>query len=324
MSKNVVKNQHTVWRKYLQPWTDDLKTTKGYLYCLDKNKNEIRKQGVEGVAVERYFYDISMLNNKDEKLFNLMFKKYFPKINVSLNKNSSYLEKDYLEKEFISKSEDIGGKYLKKLLNKENPFNDNDYDFKISFCYIYLKSLKDSNIISEEDLENNLNEMNEFIGGNEKYQFFEFVSIQMLRTQANRILIENTTNETKTIFPNGNFKGTSEASFPLMMIVNSKILTEAFFKNDFCVELIDNQTNVDFITGDNPVILYGDNKTYFEAYYPISPKIAIIIKNTINKFTIRTSKNNDEIISLNNLIYEKSLNQVYAKEYDNLQKFLKK
>ena len=326
MSKTTVKRQHTVWRKYLQPWTDDLNSTEGKLYCLFKDKNVVSPKPISilNLAAKTYAYDISMITKEDENLFSLFFKNLLNEPNTTINKKLPYKEKDFLENQFISKYENIGEKFLKRMLDKKIPF-DKQLDLGDSFKFLYLNELYKRNEISKETYDIKAKEMEEkIINSDDEYLFFLFVSIQMFRTLGNKELVMNATNEAKNIYKGGNFEGTSEAIFPLSMIPFSKKLADFFYENNYCVELICNETNINFITSDNSVVTYGDCKSFFEAYYPISPKIAIFLKRTIYNNVVRACNDINEINRLNNLTYERSFKQVYAKEYDELVKFLKK
>lgn len=100
------------------------------------------------------------------------------------------------------------------------------------------------------------------------------------------------------------------------------------------LEILENNTNLDFITCDSPVInLTGKdfkNPTVF--YYPITPKIAIKLKiydlfydinNDINnKVIIINDDNVNEIIELNKIVFKNSYNEIYSNNEETLKSFL--
>lgn len=84
-----------------------------------------------------------------------------------------------------------------------------------------------------------------------------------------------------------------------------------------------------FITGDCSVInliadynLKEENLKKLELFYPITPKLAIIYKNTIKNNTIKTIHDVNEIDKLNNKMYEAATKQVYACEKKDLNKYI--
>lgn len=77
---------------------------------------------------------------------------------------------------------------------------------------------------------------------------------------------------------------------------------------NFYLEMIQNNTNKNFVTSDGPIINLCANYSEIgpeyisgmELYYPVSPKIAIICKYGSTK-NVRTSVNSEEVIDRLNL-----------------------
>ncbi|AEF86624.1 conserved hypothetical protein [Treponema primitia ZAS-2] len=93
--------------------------------------------------------------------------------------------------------------------------------------------------------------------------------------------------------------------------------------------LIINQSNSDFITGDQPVINLkatslesGIPTTSTEIYYPFSPKLAILLSETFTA-TELIIKDGDNIHYYNNFICDDSVSQVYAANSDCLNAYMK-
>ena len=151
----------------------------------------------------------------------------------------------------------------------------------------------------------------------------------MLRTWRSRDSILNSIKETIERFESSCLQNTTEAMFPLMMVVNAQILATAFCKNNFYIELLKNETNQDFITGDFPIInLYAEydkiNESLdkMELYYPINPRVAIICKNSIYKNTTTSVKDEAKVDEYNRKIIASAIKQVYAIKESDIKKYI--
>ena len=151
----------------------------------------------------------------------------------------------------------------------------------------------------------------------------------MLRTWRSRDSILNSIKETIEKFESSCLQNTTEAMFPLMMVVNAQILATAFCKNNFYIELLKNETNQDFITGDFPIInLYAEydkiNESLdkMELYYPINPRVAIICKNSICKNTTTSVKDEAKVDEYNRKIIASAIKQVYAFKESDIKKYI--
>ena len=58
-NKNIKKNQHYVWQKYLSPWKEDDK----HIWCFDKKSDISYRTTTKSTAYEKLFYKIPELNN---------------------------------------------------------------------------------------------------------------------------------------------------------------------------------------------------------------------------------------------------------------------
>jgi len=102
--------------------------------------------------------------------------------------------------------------------------------------------------------------------------------------------------------------------------------------NNTSLLLLQNNSDVPFITGDQPVI--NTKATYhsstndlteeLELYYPISPTIAILINLKSNEYTTRKYKvTKKEATSYNNLIADASHQELFAQDKSHLEPYLK-
>jgi len=101
-------------------------------------------------------------------------------------------------------------------------------------------------------------------------------------------------------------------------------------RNSFRLVLLKNSTEVDFITGDQPIINTHVTRTKkfepiteLELYYPVSPKLAILM--TKNDSLARGEKvelSVSEVEKYNDQIFKQSHSQIYAKSRSDLEKYL--
>ena len=329
--------QHLVWRKYLAPWTDNVNSTEGAIYWFLKKNNQVMpKQSTTNIAVERYTYDISNINEDDKTIIKQYYDKWLNnqsllKLRSRLNDTDDIFKKDYIENNFISPIEHNGIEILNSLYNHQFPFDGPTLLEDVSeLMRINLLNHLFFNkpIFNEEEM---LSLSNYALNNQEidkRYQFYEYISVQMFRTWKSKDTIDKSIKETIEKYPDSRLKNVSDAMFPLMMIVNSVILATAFCKNNFYIQMIDNKSTQDFITGDLPIINLCANyneinssPNRMELYYPISPKLAIICKNSI--------KRNEEIVlndakvvdDYNKKIFAAASKQVFASQESDLEKY---
>ena len=82
---------------------------------------------------------------------------------------------------------------------------------------------------------------------------------------------------------------------------------------------LNNKTNISFITGDQPVINIAERKKNDKIkklifYYPISPKIAILVSNNFHKNENVDITENNQVKQYNKSIVQESLEQIYGNQ----------
>ena len=257
---NLVKKQkqHYVWRHYLSKWSFSDK-----IWCL--RNNEIFPSGLMGVGNIRFFYKLNELTEEDIKLIRLL---YIDKMNPmiqDLNRNwieiftavqrlrvnaQSTGQFDKIQKEIdvltYNFEEDIHGTYeaialpiFKKIYNKDLSFIDEDeyYNFNTYLCEQYFRT--NARKEAHKRIQNNFPQIDAARIWN--------ISAHMLAT-----------------------------------MLAFGIVRE---KQNLRYTLLENTTELEFITGDQPVInTYAKPEALtplsyeeFELYYPITPKLALLI-----------------------------------------------
>lgn len=314
-------------------WTDSPDNTTGKLYCYDVIKNEIRHQSIGDVAVQNYSYDISTLNEADKKLVIDYFQRWLDKkitltkCFVKLKKTNEIFKKDYIETNFISFVEEQGLKMLKKLYDLQFPFEGRSELEKVEkeMSFVLLQSLFGYTDIKRiENLCARSLELRRNPSEDLRFKFYEFLCVQMFRTWRSKDNTFKAVSDTKKNFPETKFKDTTKAIFPLMMIVNAEMLANNLCEKDFYIELIENESGKNFLTGDFPVInLSADYKKEEESkeliiYYPLSPLLAIKCTNSIKHNKIVKIKDDNIVDRYNKKIVEAATKQIYAKNKDDL------
>ncbi|MHB1546137.1 MAG: DUF4238 domain-containing protein [bacterium] len=290
-NNNNKKNQHYVWRKYLESWADN-----GKIFCL--RNNNIFQTNTKNIGVENYFYKLPSLNGDEIRLI----QDFIKSLNMSdkiKNLNYGWLENLFIPFAII-KSLNINDKETVDKLNKMEINCEEDYHSRIeSDSMSFIKSILKGNIdvlYSEE---------------NYYLSFIYFICTQYFRTKKMKQLISNF----KCINKNIN----TENIWPVLRFILTTNLSYNLITLKYKIILIRNESSLEFIAGDQPLInIYpitdennSPKKLIF--YYPISPKIALLIMENTESLKKSISVNDCKKINRwNMLIVEKSCEQIYA------------
>jgi hypothetical protein len=288
----MTKRQHYVWRNYLEAWANN-----GQICCL-RDRTQLIKTNLMNIAQEKYFYEAIPLNREEfefiAKFINsldptahaLMWSN-FDNYNLCANSPEELFRKEGLE-DYHSLIEKLGIPIIEKI-----------YKHDLSFFY---------------------NEK-------EKNDFSAFIGFQYSRTKKMRENIRKsfTIQKFTPLFPPQMRPNILANAFNFLFsdIIGNWVSSNAK------ILLIINQSNSDFITGDQPVINLratslesGIPTTSTELYYPISPKLAILLSETFTE-TELIINNDDKIHYYNNFTYNNSVSQVYAANVDSLNVYMK-
>ena len=300
----ITKRQHYVWRYYLSQWTDN-QTVEGNLFCCRNGK--IFFTGLMNIGQENYFYKFinisdveewwieqlciyKNLENELKQIDKIWLESYrFPfKLIEQLNSlgiKNEKLFQDIInqgEESIYSKIEEIGKPYLDKILKEDCSFYDNFDD---------------------------------------KFIFNLFICEQYFRTKKR---LEELKSSNAFNMDYTKIWGPMRHIFSTNLAVNLTNTKEKQFKLKF----INNKTSVNFITGDQPIInRYSTKESQgkvldkFEFYYPITPKLAILITDKDYKKNELEITDFSKIHYFNDLIFINSLEQVYATSQDELERY---
>ena len=288
----ITKKQHYVWRFYLKPWTDSKKT----IACCRNDK--VFRSDLMGVGQENYFYkfvEISdteawwiekiALNGNEPDLLKKMcinwirtYREPFRAINLlkemGVNNEEEFdkLIKQGEEKAYCA-TEEVGKPYLEKIYKQDLSFYNNFDDKSVFNIYLCEQYFR-----TKKRHESLINSSKHGIDTHKLWSVFRHIF-------ATKLAFNLTYN------PNKNFK----------------------------LFLLNNKTKNNFITGDQPIInryatkeLQGKPIDKFEFYYPITPKLALLLTEKEYSDDELNVTNQSLITELNDLIFYNSQEQVYG------------
>ncbi len=286
------KKQHYVWRFYLKPWTDDNQS----IACCRNDK--IFRSNLMGIGQENYFY--KFIEISDDEAW------WIEKISLDGN------EPDLLQKMCLSWVQTYRTPY--KLINALRKMG---IDAKSQFEKIinegeeklYCKSEEIGLPYFEKLYSEDLSFYDSIDG---KSDFNIYICDQFFRTKKRQECLSNLQNRginLQKLWPVFRHIFATKLAFTFTYSVDKK----------FNIFLLHNRTEINFITGDQPVInryatkeLQGKPIDKFEFYYPLTPKLAILL--TEKKYTPEelTIYDTSMIIELNDLIFYNSQEQIYG------------
>jgi len=304
MANHITKRQHYVWREFLGNWTQEQS-----LPTLIISKNKIINTNLMNVAQQRHFYKFNVYN----KLEVAFLKHMCSTTNGPVKK----LQEDMLEAVLMFNE--------LKSIHKEAKIKDSHHlkileynGFEDFHTAIEREGRKLINCRSLDDLKL-------FNTPENKYQALMFLCFQYFRTKKQREQINNEFVDNKTIFDADNV-----FSF-VVLILATKVAQNISFDKKISYTLLEINNNLEFITTDQPVInLLGNvkdekgNTSDMNFFYPISPKFAIKIEFIEGKKLYNlVNPTDDEVKELNRKMYNESNDFIFAREENQLNKFIK-
>jgi hypothetical protein len=256
--KGKIRN-HYVWRHYLKPWTNK----SGKIIC--KREGKIIETGTTNIGLERYFYKIKLLTIDDFTFIKKIFLNENNPVTFSLNEH--WFKMFSWVNMLVSLKDKINDNNLLQELEKlTNDFNENIYNFIENTSIKYLDFLYKKDISFYDNENDNLG-------------FNIFICEQYFRTKEMKKRMMGTHVPIKNV----NYENCWNIISHVLATNLAATLTAK--RNDFQCILLNNNTDIPFYTSDQPVINIAAEKAklekltnyQFEFYYPITPKIAILI-----------------------------------------------
>ncbi|GLR75272.1 DUF4238 domain-containing protein [Aliivibrio sifiae] len=299
------KEHHYVWANYLLNWSNDRKNV-----WFKSTKGKLINDSVRMIAKERYFYQISHLNNEHELLIDLMSRK------SEIRENHLQFLKHFLDyQKFEGIFKTNGGKNqefdIAMEAHRHNTLENlhTSYENNAKFS---IKSLTNRDLSFLQDTK-------------ESISFFHYLGQQFTRTKSFKdttllIMSKGKGNSEQERWIS---ETTSECWWFISHMLGSNIgyaLYESRKEQNHC--LLINNTNQPFITSDNPVINVHQELTHdikrppqhdqFDLYYPITPNIAFMASSS-HRFPNGTSILNSEIVhELNTKIATNSYKHIFS------------
>lgn len=293
------RRQHYVWRKYLEPWCVD-----GKVWCHRRGAAPFHTNPIN-VAVERDFYELKQLTKND-----IVF---IQKVVIDPIKNDTLRD---LNAGWISTFDNI---FRLEHALRETDWIPEEFIVELDRCMHNL----------DEDHHNRMEQVAEdYLGALHKgdalfyddddcaVDFTYFLAGQYFRTK-------NIRDSVLRSFRNISIPGVSvERAWPIMRhIFTTSIAFNLYAKRrDYKLVLLNNVSELEFITSDQPVLNVhaagrsGEIVEEVEFYYPVSPSMAVIISNDEKYAKTRVESIGPVNVSyLNDSVVKSAYEQVFTK-----------
>ena len=298
LQKMKKRKQHHVWKSYLRAWAHEEK-----IFCLQSGR--VFESNICDVAVERDFYKLPTLSKEDIGYIRLL-------IGKSPNPATR------LYKDFLMLFSIFG--WLK---DNPPPHMANDPEFESLIDQQIINAEEDFHSSIESNMMPILNAIRQrdisFYNDDEQcIKFLHFLSLQSFRTKGTRErVIEK---PYPADFNIGNCWNILRHIFAVNVGVS--LFLDRKKRPLF---LIENNTGVPFITGDQPVINLFSSTQLTEAprllclYYPITPWLAIVLDEVTERCAYGTDKLSlDQVSKLNREMHAASFMQVFGHSRESL------
>jgi hypothetical protein len=291
------QRQHYVFRRYLKPWA-----AKDQLVVL--RKGEIRKSSLTNVAVEKHFYKLQPITPEDVTL-----------IQDTILKSAN----DFVRSNAESLIQCFSLPFAIKELIEMNPA----VDPQVSAW------LEEQIVNGEENLHCGIEEglmgaLDDMLDGNTEffldpkasYEFLYAICVQYMRTKRMREAI----GAVKSPLAGSDMNRVRG----LYTLISAMRIADSLYeeRGKHRLVLLNNQTGIPFITGDQPIInlhaTFGEvAPESLEFYYPISPTKAMVLVTAATNVPATVS--GDRVSTLNGLIVKNSHDQVFSNSIEYLE-----
>jgi hypothetical protein len=297
----IAKNQHYVWQSYLKPWTSD-----GKLFCYRQSEKKLFRPGTNSVATGRYFYQASRLSDVDREYLNHIIRKAGTEELRKLNEGFVDLfQLTFALSDLINQStldEKAKAQATEELAKTEKMLGEQYHAGVEQKCSDIIDALK-----REDD---------RFYGDAKRcVDFFYYLFNQYFRTRKMQRVA--TSHDIKIPGHDPERTWIVEAHI-YATNVGLAVYAE---RQAYRIVFLRNDTDVPFITTDQPVINLKSHKDAdVEMYYPLSPKLAVVLTKDSEKFPQRLRNvSKIEVETYNYLMYSESDDQIYSNDKDYLE-----
>lgn len=296
--EEIKKRHHYVWKHYLCSWS--IKDDVAFTYL--KKRNEVVQNDLKNFAQERFFYESEEFTRGEQKeLLGLAYRLSDKNsLEACLGILSAFITYSEIKNLLVQKKIDFSENDIRFI--KTNLIEDIHSDFEV-----YGRRLINVNTLENLDfLQNKKDLLHTMI----------YLCIQYTRTKQMR------NNFYKSSLPN-------KFSNPVSIMIATNIANRLTFDKNLCFSILNNQSTLKFITGDQPVINLADinidgSVNDFILYYPLNPKTAIQINIIDDKSTFETKniKAPEVIHELNSKIYQFADNFIFSDSEEQILKYV--
>jgi hypothetical protein len=295
------KRQHYVFQRYLKAWAND-----GNVWVRRHGNREAFHTTTPNVAVERHFYRLQTLTPEDLTL-----------IRRALLDNAPIYVRERCELLIHNFTVPLE---LKRVLDPAQPH------------FEEMSAWLDERIINAEEdlhcdveyglipaLDDMLNGKTDFyFESSSAQEFIHAIFIQYMRTKKMR---ESFATIDRTAVPGSDMKRCGN----IFALIAAMRVADSFYRdrNKYKIVLFDNETDIPFITGDQPIINVhatfgsGTSPERLELFYPLSPKRAMALFESATGLSTALSTN--EVQKYNELIARNSHEQVFSDSHEYLE-----
>ncbi|MEM6248429.1 DUF4238 domain-containing protein [Shewanella vaxholmensis] len=271
------KKQHYVWKYYLSSWANE----SNQIWC--RRDNNFFYTALENIAQKRYFYEAEALNDLEQEI---VYKQLASRHPSSIIVNASTLN----VYDIVSRGDE-----------EQRRCGLEEYHTEIEHKVIDTIKLllnKDMSWIEEKT---------------KKIDFCNFLGIQYTRTNRSLMMQKEMIQEVLKKNPKYNDNVDPIKIVKVLNMVMSNHIGNWIYSSGL-FSLISNNSDVEFVTGDQPILNIGEKHEdgvakEMKIYYPLSPKIALLISNYYVENDIHDE---NEVKKYNNFIIDASFEQIYA------------
>lgn len=328
------RKQHYVFQAYLKSWEVDKK-----IWC-SRDWNKPFSGSTERIANIRDFYRLKPLNSDEERFYRLLIHAYSTEVQKALLQHlSAYLaptkwsqQLDILKQFAVLKYGDAIPDELQAEITRLEKYVDVSIN-NIEENYLseiegestkWLESLKKKNADFYYSFDTSEKEDDSF--DDEMFHFLYFLCVQMFRTNATKErwisgFLPSLDNPQLSNLNVSKDRINLENLAPHFLWEIQNLLAYSLRKNKAHLTILINETNIPFVTTDQPVInlkadyskLNSETKELI-LYYPISPEIAITVNDSNTQNTMLLSE--EEVHFYNIAMAKAAYHEVFANSED--------
>ena len=289
------KNQHYVWQHYLNAWAPE-----GTFCCYRQKDKKLFPTKPKVVASETYFYETQQLTDADKKFLDDF-------ISSASDEHLRELNRDYVKMTHLSFD-------LREQLAHADllPAARAELEGELRWVERNLLERYHAGIENKcQDILDSLRSESDAFYQDEvrSADFLYFLSLQYFRTAK----LREGLSKILSYVPGHDPRRTAA----ILNHIHATNVGASLYRERkvYGIAFLRNNTTVPFIAGDQPVINMLDPKATddLELYYPLSPRLAMVLTNNAAKLGDRTrSVSALEVEHYNYAIYSKSEDQVYS------------